>query len=66
MKSEKRLKTIPIRLFLDDLEYLRLAYPTGGYNRVVRALVARHVRSLRNRTVELIDNKLSEDELEAV
>lgn len=65
--AEKPCKKMTLRLFEEDLEYLRLAYPTGGYNRIVRALVARHVRALRNRTIEhFAEGKLSEDEISSV
>jgi len=64
--SERRLQITTIRVFADDIDYLKLAYPQGGYNRVIRALVSRHVRSLRNRTVELVETKLSDEEISSV
>lgn len=66
MSNEKLMKMVTLRLFIDDLDYLRLAYPAGGYNRVVRALVQRHVRALRNRTAELVEHKLSDEEIASV
>lgn len=60
------MRIVTIRLFADDLDYLKLAYPAGGYNRVIRALVARHVRALRNRTVELVESKLTDEEIASV
>ena len=59
-------RLVTLRLFNADIEYLKLAYPSG-YNIVVRALVARHVRKLKTKTVENLDEeKLSKEELESV
>jgi hypothetical protein len=55
-----------IRLFVDDLEYLQQAYPTSGYNVILRALAARHVRKLRTKTVEALEGQLTAEELKAV
>ena len=41
-----------LRLFSSDLAELREAYQAVGYNEIVRALVARHVRRLRAKTAE--------------
>ena len=60
---EKEATLVTIRLFEDDLKYLRLSY-TQNYNSVVRALVARHVRKLRAKTVEnLAEEQLTIEEL---
>jgi len=48
------------------MEYLKLTY-SRGYNQIVRALVARHVRKLKVKTVENLEKEaLSEEELESV
>ena len=65
--TDRPLQVVTIRLFRDDLRYLRLAYPVGGYNSIVRAIVARHVRALRNKTAEnLSEIKLSDEELNVI
>ena len=63
---ERKLHIITIRLYAEDLDYLKLAYPQGGYNRIIRALVSRHIRALRNRTVELVESRLSDEEISSV
>ena len=45
---DRELKKTTIRLFEDDLEILQQVYPATGYNKVIRALVAKHVRKIRN------------------
>ncbi len=64
---ERPAKLVTLRLFEDDLEYLQLCYATN-YNVIVRSLVARHVRKLRVKTVENLDDSetLSKEELESV
>ena len=57
---EREATLVTIRLFEEDLKYLKLSY-TQNYNSVVRSLVARHVRRLRAKTVE----NLSEEQLTA-
>jgi hypothetical protein len=59
MQIKPRLKLVQIRLNEEDLKTLKLTYPTSGYNAIVRALVARHARELRNRVQEL----MTQDEL---
>jgi hypothetical protein len=66
MKDERSKRKITIRLFEDDLDMLKQAYPHTGYNQVVRALVTRHVRRLRNVTAEKLEDTLSLDELKVV
>jgi len=66
MSDERPMKMVTLRLFIEDLDYLRLAYPAGGYNRIVRALVQRHIRALRNRTAELVEHKLTDEEIASV
>lgn len=63
---DRQMHVVTIRLFAEDLDYLKLAYPQGGYNRVIRALVARHIRSLRNRTAELVESRLTDEEISSV
>jgi len=63
---ERPAKLVTIRLFEDDLEALQLTYSTN-YNVIVRSLVARHVRKLREKTIEnLEDEALTPEELESV
>lgn len=64
--EDKELKKMTVRFYEEDLDYLRLAYPHSGYNQVVRALVARHVRKLRNATAERLSEKLTMEELQSV
>ena len=52
MNDSREKKKITLRLFSDDLDILRTAYPGIGYNQVVRSLVAKHVRRLRAAAVE--------------
>jgi hypothetical protein len=66
-KEERPLKKMTTRFYEDDLVYLKLSYPHAGYNGIVRALVAKHVRQLRNLTVEHLEGvKLTEEELRSV
>lgn len=66
-KEDREMIKCTVRMFLEDLEYLRKAYPHSGYNGILRALGARHVRQLRVRTQEhLQDIRLSEEELRSV
>ncbi|MGW8177692.1 MAG: hypothetical protein ACWGQW_02690 [bacterium] len=63
---ERPARLVTLRLFDDDMEYLKLTY-SRGYNQIVRALVARHVRKLKVKTVENLEKEaLSEEELESV
>ena len=65
---ERPAKLVTIRLFDDDIDYLKLCYAGAGYNVIVRALVARHVRKLRVKTVENLESPeaLTKEELESV
>jgi len=64
---ERATRLITIRIFDEDADYLKLAYAGVGYNSVLRALAARHVRKLRNRTAENLETEaLSKEELENV
>ncbi len=66
-KLERDASLVTIRLFDDDMDYLKLTYSGVGYNSVVRALVARHVRKLRQMTVvNLAQETLSKEELQSV
>ena len=49
MKSPKALVKISLRLNQEDLETLREFYKHAGYNKIVRALVARAASRLRER-----------------
>lgn len=67
--EDRELVKMTVRYFSEDLEYLRLAYPHTGYNTVLRALAARHVRKLKHHTVEHLGDKtelLTREELEQV
>ena len=65
---ERETDLVTTRIFSDDMEYLKLCYTGVGYNSVIRGLVARHVRKLRSKTVENLDDseKLTREELENV
>lgn len=65
-RVERPLKKVTVRLFTDDLELLRIAYPHCGYNEILRALTAKHCKRLREVTAEklaMADAKLTADEL---
>jgi hypothetical protein len=63
---ERKADLVSVRIFSDDMEYLKLTY-TAGYNVVFRALVSRHVRKLRERTKENLDTEtLTKEELASV
>lgn len=64
-QNEKRqLQQMTIRLFADDLEFLRVAYQSAGYNRIIRGLVSQHVKRLKNLTLEKLEGaKLTAEEL---
>jgi hypothetical protein len=64
---ERPAKLVTCRIFEDDMEYLKMAYSTAGYNKIIRALVARHVRKLKTKTVENLEAEtLTSEELESV
>ena len=66
-QSTRPLKLVTVRIFEDDHEYMKLAYPTSGYNKVLRALAARHCRRLKTKTVENLETEtLTAEELENV
>ncbi len=50
MSEPRPMKKMTIRLFEDDLAYLRSAYQGTGYNTILRSLASRHVRKLRHAT----------------
>jgi len=63
---ERKPRLVTLRLFDDDMEYMKLTY-SRGYNQIVRALVSRHVRKLKTKTVENLESeKLTQEELESV
>ena len=53
-KEERPLSIISVRLFTYDLEQLKEFYPRG-YNKVIRKLVARHIRRLKERSDRAIE-----------
>ncbi len=66
-KLEREADLVSVRIFTDDMEFLRLCYGSAGYNVVIRALVARHVRKLREKTKENLDTEtLTSEELACV
>ena len=67
-KLERPSVKITIRVFEDDLEYLKMTYTGTGYNGIFRALGARHVRKLRARTIEHLaeSETLTREELSSV
>jgi hypothetical protein len=66
-KEDREMVKATVRVFQDDLVYLRKAYPHSGYNGILRALAARHVRQLRIKTAEhLQDVRLTDEELQSV
>jgi len=67
-RIDRPLRKMTLRLFDDDLDLLRVAYPHCGYNEVVRALVSKHCRRLREITAERLgaDERLTPDELQAI
>ncbi len=66
MSDPRPMRKMTIRLYEDDLAYLKAAYQGTGYNKILRALAARHVRKLRAATVERLEGRLSPEELKAV
>ncbi len=44
------LQKISLRVGKADIETLRLTYPTVGYNKVIRALISKHCRFIRDKT----------------
>ena len=48
--DEDELARTHVRLYADDLDLLRVKYPTGGYNSVIRRLVRIHCNALRKST----------------
>lgn len=48
MTDRKPLVKITVRVYEDDMDLIRMAYARRGYNNIIRALVARHARKLRN------------------
>ena len=53
-KEDRNLSLVSVRLFEHDLEKLKEFYPRG-YNKVIRKLVARHVRKLEERSGRAIE-----------
>ncbi len=63
-KSDREFRKVTARFFATDIEFLKAAYPTRGYNEILRALTSRHVRALREATVERL-GKLTDEELKS-
>ncbi|KKN65203.1 hypothetical protein LCGC14_0483790 [marine sediment metagenome] len=64
---DRETDLVTARIYADDMEHLRICYQGTGYNAVIRALVARHVRKLRARTAENLEGEaLTKEELESV
>ena len=49
MKEERKLVRVSLRLYADDVEFLRERFPRVGYNKVVREKVHRVVVGMRER-----------------
>jgi len=63
---EREAKLVTIRIFDEDLTALKQFY-SRGYNQVIRALVSRHIRKLKTKTVENLEpEELTVEELERV
>ena len=65
-KSERSLKKMTVRFYEDDLTLLREVYPGTGYNEIVRALISKHCKKIRNATAEYLQDKLTPAELKAL
>lgn len=57
-----KLEKITLRLYLGDIRTLSDFYPKTGYNRVIRALVRRHVRALKEK--DSTESRISTVEIE--
>jgi len=44
-----RLKKVTLRLFADDVEVLKRAYPCEGYNKVIRSIVHLFAKQTRQK-----------------
>lgn len=44
----KELVKITVRVYAEDMDLIRMAYANRGYNNIIRSLVARHARRLKN------------------
>lgn len=54
-RTNEDMTMISIRLFTSDLEYLRQAYTTIGYNRTIRTIVRRFVRQCNQADAAIVD-----------
>jgi hypothetical protein len=61
--SDREMKKVTVRIYLDDFNTLKTAYPGGGYNQIVRGLVARHVRRLRSITADKLSDSATAERL---
>lgn len=48
---------VNVRLFKSDFVALRKFYPSVGYNRAIRTLVAKHVKKLEAKLEQKIDEE---------
>jgi hypothetical protein len=66
MNDPRQMKKMTVRFFSDDLEFLRMAYPGTGYNEILRALAARHVKKLKTAAAASLSDKLTTEELKSI
>ena len=66
MANPRQMKKMTVRFYIDDLEYLKMAYPGTGYNEILRALASRHVKRLKEAAAASLSDQLSTEELKAI
>lgn len=57
--SERPMRKATIRLFEDQIERLRMLYPSIGYNVIIRALIEEHFNKLDRK----LSKRLTEKEI---
>lgn len=62
--SDAQFEKVVIRLYRGDKDRLAAAYPTVGYNVVIRTLVSKHLRKLDERTFRNLPPSTEPGELE--
>ena len=56
-KIERETKKITVRVFAEDLDYIKRAYQ-GKYTSVIRGLMAKHVRDIKEQEMKLQGGQL--------
>lgn len=56
-QSKSILKRITIMILAEDHRKLKIMYPRGGYNRIIRKLVNDHVRERMRKLTEDLDGE---------